>query len=504
MKKLIFILLALCVPVFAQDRVKVADPANPSQNKLSRVTTDTATGNNLTVPGTLDATGNFTGTGVINLLNSQTLTGNGSILTRSLGDARYITNAVGSFVQTNRTISTTSPLTGGGDLSANRTFAFDGTASHNSSGATNINLSANQAGILPIVNGGTGTNGARLPGTWTNLGDFVHNGAIIVSSNITGYGANFSLTNNNLQTTLVSTGLTSSVNIDMYNGQSPVNGAIISFIGATNARAIGTLPLDLLFRSESSGRLTFSKGTAVQGYWDMSVATPVFVILPSSRMLISNTLDVTGIITGTSALNVSSASTFGNNLFVTNVLTASSIVASTNLTVNGKPCNWKQTFFAANLADGSFYDANPPSRFAMSGSAPFMAALVYTNNQATIAPHYAIPASALAGKQLIIRTIVAVNTADSGNIKVTQGVTCSTNLLQNAGWNVGNGQVNSATSITKAMPATAFGAVQFVSTNTLSSLAVAASVYAYPARNDAADTYTSNVFLISTEVEEIQ
>lgn len=456
MKKIIFIFLAICLPLFAQDRVKVASTSNPSQNKLSNITTDLATQNNLTIPGTLSVTGNIAGTGADNLLNNQTLTGAGSIMTRSLGDARYVTN-----------IATTT-------------------------------------GILPIANGGTGTNTTQLTGNWSNTGNFNVNGTLTVSNNINGFGSAFTISNNALQVTLVSTGATSSVNIDMYNGQSPVNRAIISLIGATNSRAVGTLPRDLLFRSDASGRLSFSAGTALQGYWDMSPATKAFVILPASRMIISNTLDVTGIITGNSALNVSSASTFGNNLFVTNVLTASSIIASTNFTINGKPANWKQTFFPANMADGSFYDSNPPSRFAMSGSAPFMASLVYTNNQNIVAPAYPLPASQLAGRQVIIRTIIGVNSADTGDIVVVQGISNNTNLLQNAGWNVGNSQVNSATTITKTMPATAFGAVQFVSTNLVSTNAVAASAYAYPNRQAGGDTYTSNVFLISTEVEEIQ
>jgi len=42
------------------------------------------------------------------------------------------------FVPTSRTISTTSPLTGGGDLSANRTFAFDQTVDLNNNARVGV------------------------------------------------------------------------------------------------------------------------------------------------------------------------------------------------------------------------------------------------------------------------------------------------------------------------------------------------------------------------------
>ncbi|HSI83906.1 MAG TPA: hypothetical protein VK970_08985, partial [Candidatus Methylacidiphilales bacterium] len=73
-----------------------------------------------------------------------------------VGDGASLTNlpAPASAVQTNRTIATTSPLTGGGDLSTNRTFAFDGTAAFNLSGATNLNASNLASGTVAV---------ARLP-----------------------------------------------------------------------------------------------------------------------------------------------------------------------------------------------------------------------------------------------------------------------------------------------------------------------------------------------------
>lgn len=68
-------------------------------------------------------------------------------------------------VPLSRTISTTSPITGGGDLSANRTFAFDGSASFNASGATNLNATQLTSGQVALVRGGTHANLSATGGT---------------------------------------------------------------------------------------------------------------------------------------------------------------------------------------------------------------------------------------------------------------------------------------------------------------------------------------------------
>lgn len=69
--------------------------------------------------------------------------------------------ASGSYVPTSRTISTTSPITGGGDLSANRTFAINNAAADNSTkGAATFDSSyfSASSGLINLTfKNGTGT-----------------------------------------------------------------------------------------------------------------------------------------------------------------------------------------------------------------------------------------------------------------------------------------------------------------------------------------------------------
>lgn len=64
-----------------------------------------------------------------------------------------LTTDLAAKVPTSRTISTTAPLTGGGDLSANRTLAVD-------------TFGAAAPGVVPASGGGT-SNFLRADGTWT-------------------------------------------------------------------------------------------------------------------------------------------------------------------------------------------------------------------------------------------------------------------------------------------------------------------------------------------------
>lgn len=75
----------------------------------------------------------------------------GFTLTQPTTGTFNITND-GTLVTTSRSISTTAPLAGGGDLSANRTFTFDGTTANiNLSGASNLNYSTTGTGTLPYA-----------------------------------------------------------------------------------------------------------------------------------------------------------------------------------------------------------------------------------------------------------------------------------------------------------------------------------------------------------------
>lgn len=94
MKKLFcFLFLLISLTAYGQQRVKTATAADPSQNRLSLITVDGGTNlfvpQDLVVGNNLTVTNNYFGLGIDNLLNNQTLTGNGSIITRGLGDIRY-------------------------------------------------------------------------------------------------------------------------------------------------------------------------------------------------------------------------------------------------------------------------------------------------------------------------------------------------------------------------------------------------------------------------------
>lgn len=72
----------------------------------------------------------------------------GQVVTFSGGVVTWGAAGAGS-VPTSRTISTTAPLSGGGDLSANRTLIFDGSQTFNAIGATNLTASELRVGTLP-------------------------------------------------------------------------------------------------------------------------------------------------------------------------------------------------------------------------------------------------------------------------------------------------------------------------------------------------------------------
>lgn len=124
-------------------------------------------------------TGGGGGSGLTNFAsNVPWLTGSGSTLAATIStnankipinvntdnNAFGLTNFPSTVVLTTRAISTTAPIVGGGDLSADRTFAFDGSQTFNASGATNLTYGAqvvqtnNAVFVNSITNVVSGTN----------------------------------------------------------------------------------------------------------------------------------------------------------------------------------------------------------------------------------------------------------------------------------------------------------------------------------------------------------
>lgn len=170
-----------------------------------------------------DRTIAFDGSGVFNASGATNLNAT-SISSGTLAAARL----PGSAVQTNRTINTTSPVSGGGALSGDLTITFDGSATHNESGATNLNASSVSSGTLAV---------ARLPG-----GAVLTNQLINTTAPIAGGGA----LNGTL--TLTFTGST------VFNASGATNISLTSGV-------VGTLPVG----NGGMGAATFSTNQILIG-----------------------------------------------------------------------------------------------------------------------------------------------------------------------------------------------------------------------------------------------
>ncbi len=122
-----------------------------------------STGRTFSVTGPLTGGGNFSADRTLGFDGTQSFNASGStnlnagnLASGTIPTARY----GAEIVQTSRTVTVTSPITGGGSLAADRIFGFDGTQSFNASGATNLNAGNLASGTVPVE---------RLSGVTTNL-----------------------------------------------------------------------------------------------------------------------------------------------------------------------------------------------------------------------------------------------------------------------------------------------------------------------------------------------
>lgn len=204
--------------------------------------------------------------------------------TAAAGDDARITGAV----QSTRTISTTSPLSGGGDMSANRTFSIaDAAADGATKGAaafTSGHFSAS-SGVISLANSGV-TAGTHGNSTHTPVIQVDAQGRVISLSNTStsgggGIGGNYTVTGNTIASsgnvTLTSgtdfnivldpggTGVTSIVGAGNTTGNFTVGGnltvttnATVGNLTVTNNQTIGNLTITNL---DVTGTITNASGT---------------------------------------------------------------------------------------------------------------------------------------------------------------------------------------------------------------------------------------------------
>jgi hypothetical protein len=152
----------------------------------------------LDVAGTLNATGAATLGAGLAVTGNLSFTGtlNTAISTTELGYLDGVTSAIqtqfGARALTSTQIFTTSPITGGGDLSTNRTFACatcfttaGGTMIGNLVVNTNLSVGGD---IFPISDGGADLGSASL-----RFGGIFHSGGDNYGSHRTRYGANLTI-----------------------------------------------------------------------------------------------------------------------------------------------------------------------------------------------------------------------------------------------------------------------------------------------------------------------
>lgn len=210
----------------------------------------------ITGGGNLSASRSFGFDGTAAFVASGATTLNASNLSSgTVPDARLSS----AFVQTNRSITTSGPLSGGGNLSADRALTYDGSVTHNESGATNLNASSLASGTVPD---------ARISSA------FVQTNVIPFSFNLpnqTVIGLSNSVT---FAHRVVPNGMTQTVSyVDMLliGGTSPGVNQIVRVFDAT---ASATL---LATNSTWRGTLTITNGTRWYARFENNSATNISV-----------------------------------------------------------------------------------------------------------------------------------------------------------------------------------------------------------------------------------
>ena len=239
-----------------------------------------STSSQLTVAGTIESTSGGVkfpdGTTAVGMFGTAAI----GVVPASGGGTSNFLRADGTWVAppgeipSSRTISTTAPLTGGGDLSADRTFAitsFSGSAPGavpTSAGGTTNFLRADGAWAVPagsgggtITGGGTINKLAKFTGA-TAIGDsLIHDNGTNVGVKTTAPVADFQVEGAAFQGTIalsnsstaVTTG-TSMGEIDFYSRDSTIGQPTVAYIrSVADADYVTTAPTSIVFATQSSG-----------------------------------------------------------------------------------------------------------------------------------------------------------------------------------------------------------------------------------------------------------
>lgn len=396
--------------------------------------------------------GNFTGIGADYLLPNQTLTANGSIITRVLGDARY--SAFGAVTTNSNTFAD----------SSSQSF-YDVLVRHN----LRVNVSA-------VFNSNALVNAGNL--TITNMN---HAKLVIVESD----------------PSLVSN---TGAGIELY---SPVflNGTMFKAAYSTNSVVPGSLPGDMVLRAEPNHRIIFSDGTTIRALFDNTSATKSFVLTNSTDLTISG---------GNLSLTAGNISGLGSNNTLNNqTLTGDGSILTRGTADARYDARYTQgwAWYLASAA-GTSQGNGQRATITYGDFGAGGAAAVQFDAENGRSTFYSLP-DTVAGKSVIVKTIFGTRAAEtnaaSAAVSVHHFITYVTNLatMTETVANSGDDPQGSSAVIVPVAVSQSQRYYEGITTNTVPSTARFINVQTFRAGNDAGDTMTTNAYWIGLKVSVI-